>query len=115
MRRLIAAAVPLIAALSCIHLPSSPAGAVSYWGFAAPWDSRSLASIRKHESDLSVVVSGWVAFDTVSFRPTLLYDDSTVADSARPRRFALVTTFLGDRFHPDIIRGIAADSMALGR
>jgi spore germination protein YaaH len=32
-----------------------------------------------------------------------------------PRRFALVTTFLGDRFHPDIIRGIAADSVAMGR
>lgn len=115
MRKLISAAIPLVAALSCVHLPSSPAGAVSYWGFAAPWDSRSLASIRAHESELSVVVSGWVAFDTVSFRPTLLYDDSTVADSTHPRRFALVTTYSGDRFHPDIIRGIAADSVALGR
>jgi spore germination protein YaaH len=88
---------------------------VSYWGFAAPWDPRSLASIRKHGSELSVVVSGWVAFDTTSFRPILLYDDSTVADTAHSRRFALVTTFAGDRFHPDIIRGLAGDSVALGR
>src|SRR6266536_5950315 len=47
----------LLSAASCVHLPSSPPRAADYWGFAAPWDARSLASIREHPSQLAVVVS----------------------------------------------------------
>jgi hypothetical protein len=73
LRRYVLAALALLSALSCLHLPSSPRGAVGYWGFAAPWDPRSLESIRHHGNDLAVVVSGWIALDSTSFRPVELY------------------------------------------
>jgi len=88
---------------------------VSYWGFAAPWDPRSLVSIREHGSQLGVVVSGWISLDSASFRPVELYPDSTAANTGLASRFALITSFQGDRFHPDIIRGLASDARALGQ
>ena len=47
--------------------------------------------------------------DTISFRPVLLYPD-TIGDvaSTPARRTALITTYLGGRFHPEIIRGIGS-------
>lgn len=115
LKRYALAGLALVSALSCVHLPSGPSGAVGYWGFAAPWDPRSLASIREHGNDLAVVVSGWIALDSTSFRPVELYPDSAPRDSAHASRFALITSFQGDRFHPDALRGVASDANALAR
>src|SRR5437588_3660531 len=82
------AVAALLLVSACVHLPSGPREAVGYWGFAAPWDPRSLASIRAHGSELAVVVSGWIALDSASFRPVELYTDSVHAEAARPVRFA---------------------------
>lgn len=97
--------------VECFHLPAVPGEAISYWGFAAPWDPRSAQSIREHSDKLSVLVSGWIAFDTVTFRPAALYDDTLKSEAAS--RFALVTTYQGASFHPDILRGLASDPRAL--
>lgn len=92
---------------SCFRLPSQPAGQPAYWGFTGPWDPRSDASVRRHAASLAQVVTGWITLDTVSFRPMLLYSDS-IGDmpSVAPRKTALITSYLGNRFHPEIIRGI---------
>ena len=58
-----------------------------------------------------MVVSGWITFDTLSFRPAALYPDSARPGAAA--RFALVTTFQGDRFHPDILRALGTDQRLL--
>jgi spore germination protein YaaH len=100
-----------LGALSCIHLPGTPRDAVSYWGFAAPWDPRSGASAAAHSSALAVIVSGWVGLDSATFRPIQLYPDTATVESAT--RFALITTFQGNRFHPDILRGVASDPRIL--
>jgi peptidoglycan-N-acetylglucosamine deacetylase len=100
-----------LGALSCIHLPGSPRDAVSYWGFAAPWDPRSSATVGAHSSALAVTVSGWIGLDSATFRPIKLYPDTTTVESAT--RFALVTTSQGNRFHPDILRGVASDPRIL--
>jgi spore germination protein YaaH len=102
-----------ISASGCFHLPGAPRDKVSFFGFAAPWDARSGASIAAHSDALAVVVSGWISFDSASFRPIELYADSVRRGSAQ--KFALVTTFAGDRFHPDVLRGIASDPRILGR
>ncbi|MDQ6718898.1 MAG: hypothetical protein M3Z17_11220 [Gemmatimonadota bacterium] len=95
----------------CVHLPATPRDAVSYWGFAAPWDPRSAASIADHSAALSVLVSGWITLDSASFRPLQLYPDT--AKSQATSRFALVTTYQGDRFHPEVLRGLASDARIL--
>ncbi len=100
-----------LATSECIHLPATPHDAVSYWGFAAPWDPRSAASIADHSASLSVLVSGWITLDSASFRPIELYADTN--KSAAASRFAMVTTFQGDRFHPDVLRGLASDAKIL--
>ena len=115
MKRAANAGLFLLAAFSCVQLPSGPRGSVSYWGFAAPWDPRSLASIREHGSQLGVVVSGWIALDSTSFRPVELYPDSTASGDGLAARYALITSFQGDRFHPEILRGLAGDARALGQ
>jgi spore germination protein YaaH len=97
----------LLALGGCAHLPSQPRVPPTYWGFTGPWDPNSDASVKAHASSLERVITGWIAFDTTSFRPILLYPDSigTQPDIA-PRAMALITTYLGSRFHPEIIRGL---------
>jgi spore germination protein YaaH len=97
--------------VECFHLPAAPRDAINYWGFAAPWDPRSAESIAEHSDKLSVLVSGWIAFDTVTFRPEAVYADTSRSEAAS--RFALVTTYQGSGFHPDILRGLAGDPRAL--
>jgi peptidoglycan-N-acetylglucosamine deacetylase len=93
-------------------LPSPPAPgtetAREVWGFFAPWDPRSAASVAGHRSAMSVVVSGWLRLDSASGQPTLAYHDS-VRGSRRLRRFALVTTYAGSRFHPEVVRMLGTD------
>ena len=84
------------------------------WGFFAPWDPRSAASVAGHRRALSVVVSGWLRLDSLSGIPTLAYPDS-VRSSARLRRFALVTTYSASRFHPEVVRMLGANAAARGR
>jgi spore germination protein YaaH len=91
----------------CAHLPSQPRVPPSYWGFTGPWDPQSDAAIDAHGSKLDRVITGWIGFDTTSFRPIRLYPDTigTLAAIA-PRAMALITTYFGNRFHPEIIRGL---------
>jgi len=101
--------IALVCLAACAHFPSQPQGQPAYWGFTGPWDRRSDSSVIEHGSSLAQIITGWIALDTTSFRPVLLYSDSlgnlpTVA----PRKTALITSYFGNRFRPEIIRGIGA-------
>src|SRR2546423_11432592 len=103
-------AFPLIVA-GCAHLPSQPRGQPTYWGFTGPWDRRSDSSVIEHGSSLAQVITGWIALDTTSFRPFLLYSDSIGSlPTVAPRKTALITSYFENRFHPEIIRGIGSSS-----
>jgi peptidoglycan-N-acetylglucosamine deacetylase len=107
--------VTLVAATasSCVHLPSRPERAVEFWGFTGPWDKRSDESVRANAASLANIITGWIALDTVSFRPVQLYPDSIGSDSALAgRTIALITSYGGSRFHPEIIRGLGGDEQA---
>jgi spore germination protein YaaH len=79
------------------------------WGFAAPWDPRSAATLAQHAPALRVVVSGWLRLDTISALPVSAYRD-TVSVPFGTRRYLLVTTYARDRFHPEIVRRLATDA-----
>jgi peptidoglycan-N-acetylglucosamine deacetylase len=92
---------------ACAHFPSQPQGSPAYWGFTGPWDRRSDSSVVHHAAGLSQIITGWIALDTTSFRPILVYPD-TIGNlpEIAPRKAALITTNLGNRFHPEIIRAL---------
>lgn len=77
------------------------------WAFTAPWDSLSDASLAANASRIDAAVTGWIALDTITQQPRILYGDSVVR-ATRPRHLALVTSWFGDRFHP-------ASVIALGK
>ena len=95
---------------------SHPLASAEFWGFTAPWDPRSSASVAQHGAQLDAVVSGFVILDSASFRPVALYSDTLVARNAGNRRYmALLSTYGGTRFHPETIRALASDATALGK
>ena len=85
------------------------------WAFTAPWDSRSDSSVRANASRLDAVVTGWIQLDSTTSEPSLLYADDSSRTGSPRRRFALVTSWHGRRFHPESVRRAAADSATLSR
>jgi hypothetical protein len=83
-----------------------------YWGFTAPWDERSDASVRRHDAALGAVISAWIGIDSASGMPLMLYPDDAPRSPAP--RFAMITTASEGRFHPEVMHGLAngfADSV----
>ena len=112
MKRLLLSGMAVVmAGIACAHLPSQPRGRPSYWGFTGPWDQRSAASIEANAANLDRIVTGWIALDTVTFRPIVAYPDTIGSRaSLAGRTMALITTYLGSRFHPEIVRGLGQDA-----
>ncbi|MEO8336011.1 MAG: hypothetical protein ABI664_13620 [bacterium] len=114
--RILARALGITLALSgaCSSLPVVGRSAPERWAFHAPWDSRSATSVRAHGGALDAVVLDWIALDSLTGLPLQLYRD-TLSPLLPPnvRRMAMVTSFLTDRFHPELIRRLAVDSIAL--
>ena len=106
----------LLLGAACSSLPTVGRAAPERWGFSAPWDARSAVSVRAHGAALDGVVLGWLPLDTLTGLPLAPYTDSLAALLPNGvRRMALVTSYLGDRFHPALIRRLALDSAALTR
>lgn len=112
--RFAAPAALIVWACGCGGAAATAGGNSSTWGFVEPTDPRSVRSAREHRAELDVVVSGWIALDSVTGRPLTLYRDS-VGQQRRPgtRYFAHVTSWLGQRFHVDPIRRLGANPVEL--
>lgn len=108
-----AVAAALFVGLACAA-GSSRAGASGQelWAFAAPWDPRSDSSLARHGAALDVAVSGWIELDSADATPRLLYADTVVLPRAT-RRFAIVTSWHRDRFHPRTIAALGSDGARL--
>ena len=87
------------------------------WAFTGPWDRESDASVRVNAARLHAVVSGWIGLDSTSARPLLpsAYPDTIRPRGEVPRRMAIVTSWHGDRFHPNTIRTLAREPKVLSR
>ena len=112
----------MLAGLACLASAGACAGAQpapaatelrEVWGFTAFWDARSMASASRNRDALSVVVTTWIALDTLTSDPVTLFMDSSRTTS--PRRMALLTSWFGDRFHPASVVRLASDPQALAR
>ena len=100
---------------ACAHFPRKPQGSPDYWGLTGPWDRRSDRSVEEHGASLARIVTGWIALDTTSFLPIEPYGDSIGKDPALSgRTMALITSYHGSRFHPEIIRGLGGNTQAMG-
>jgi len=105
-----------VLSLACGALPAPPAAdPVQRWGFTAPWDPRSAVSVAEHGRELDAIVSGWITLDSLTGAPSSAYVDSTGRRGEAFRRMALVTTYTGSRFHPELVRRLTLDSLALAR
>lgn len=85
------------------------ASRTSLWVFTAPWDVRSDSALAAGVAPRAAIVSGWIALDSAGGAPASLFADTIARGERSGPRFALVTSYLGDRFHPDAIRLLAAD------
>jgi peptidoglycan-N-acetylglucosamine deacetylase len=101
--------------LGCGALPPSRAEPLERWGFTAPWDPRSAASVAAHGGELDALVTGWIPLDSLTGAPFALYRDTTTRSGSAARRMAIVTSYVGSAFHPEVIRRLALDSVALLR
>ncbi|HKO16133.1 MAG TPA: hypothetical protein VJU87_07835, partial [Gemmatimonadaceae bacterium] len=101
----------------CASLPaSSPAQSTRIWGFTAPWDARSSASVHAHAAQLNAVVYGWIQLDTITGAPYSEFRDAlsrTAPPGTRP--MAIVTTSIAGRFHPGTIGLLAGSDSLLAR
>jgi spore germination protein YaaH len=70
------------------------------------------------------MAESWIALDSVSFRPTVVSmassdrgtnqrSSAAVTSPRSTRRLAVVTSFQGSRYHPDVIRGLTESSDAV--
>ncbi|MGI8546555.1 MAG: hypothetical protein ACR2M1_04355 [Gemmatimonadaceae bacterium] len=116
---MVASVIVLACASGCVSVSARPHGSSEFWGFTAPWDPRSAASVAAHRSDLGVVVSGFITLDSVSLRPITVFGDTATVSSpgnaGNPRKMALVTAYEGNRFHPETIRILAENATERAR
>lgn len=119
MRSYIFVILVTLVASACGAQPRATVARPGFWGFAAPWDASSDASIRAHGHHLAAAVTGWIGLDSATGRPLL---PSPFADTVRPRRgtgatmtMAIVTSWHGERFHRTSILRLAKDPAARAR
>lgn len=94
----------------CRTTSATPARApLAVWAFTAPWDARSDSSLLANAARLNTAVTGWIQLDSVTAAPFTAYPDG-VRLPAGVRRFALVTSWHGQRFHPETVRRLDADT-----
>ena len=94
--------------------PQRPANQLpALWGFTAPWDSRSDSSVRATTSKLDAVVTGWIQLDSATSLPSLRYPDDSTRNRGGAQRLTLVTSWHGERFHPETVRRLGKDAAAL--
>jgi spore germination protein YaaH len=107
------ACAPATVATAPSPLPAPVSAKPAIWGFTAPWDARSDSSLRTNAARLDVSVTGWIQLDSLTGRPTQLYSDNPANAAQSTTRLALVSSYHGQRFHPEAIRALAADDRVL--
>ena len=86
------------------------------WVFTAPWDSASTAALAAGVAPDATIITGWIALDSLGGPPTSLFADPLRRDTTgRPPRYALITSYRKDRFHPEAVRRLARDGNARAR
>ena len=104
--------------LSCLTLAARQrTSRPEVWAFTGPWDPASAASLRANAALLDVAITGWIGLDSSTAQPLLPspFPDTIRLSKEMPRRMAIVTSWHGDKFHPNTIRRLARDEAKLAR
>jgi hypothetical protein len=110
------AAIALSALAACSSGPgvaSATPVSSAIWIFASPGDARSDSGLRAIAPRIDVVISGWIQLDSITGLPARLNPDDRARVPSGARRFALITSRHGQRFHPETVRRVFADGAAL--
>src|SRR3954462_7120725 len=105
-RKLIMICVTVLA-LSPVTVRAQARSSQEVWAFTGPWDRESDASLRANGRRLNVAITGWIGLDSTSAKPLLPSPYPDTIHAAVPARMAIVTSWHGDRFHPNTIRTLA--------
>jgi hypothetical protein len=115
--RALAFFVPSIFALGCLPLPGATHAPTEIWAVMSP-DSIGAPPSRTADSlpptaatVFSAVADTWIVIDSVSFRPVA--PATRVQAPSVSLRFAVVTSFQGSRYHPDVILGLSENANAV--
>lgn len=108
-RRTWIAALCLLGVVGCAARPK-------LWLFTAPWDARSEATLKAGVAPKATIVSGWISLDSAGALPVSLFEDPPRSrEERRGARFALITSYRVDKFHPEAVRALARDVTARQR
>ena len=108
---ILAGVTALTGVSACLPLPAGVGAPTEIWAvLASPADTatdgRVVAPAQEvlAKAGISSAVDMWIAFDSTSFRPTIV---SSALHTRTHVRLAVVTSFQGTRYHPDVIRAMA--------
>ena len=108
-------AIFIIAAHGCASIPKQSPSSLSIWIAPAPGAPGGLVV----PGGLDFEIGESISIDTVTFRPARSIPSSLPPASGDNRelptvkRFAVVTTYQGARYHPETIRALSEDTVAL--
>jgi spore germination protein YaaH len=106
----------LAAAHGCTRLPKQNPSVISFWLAPIPGAAGGGAFLNA-ETSAQFEIGETIPIDTVTFRPATArpqYPPMLATSSgAMAQRFAVVTTFQGSRYHPETIRALGEDTIAL--
>lgn len=102
----------LIQSLSCIvflgacrSVPPGVRAPTEIWAIWGPSAAAEVSGARVVDG-IAAAVDTWITLDSVSFRPTLVSGARSYPEAATARRLSVVTSFQGNRYHPDVVRGL---------
>lgn len=102
---------------ACRPLPPGVRAPTEIWAIWSP-DSRRVGA----PAGFAAMADTWIALDTISFRPTVISrmapegmpaDESSAASLVPARHALVITSFQGNRYHADVIRGLTENSDAV--
>jgi hypothetical protein len=96
-----------------IGQPLSAQSTRTTWGIVDPSNSRSIASARANAARLDGIVEDWIQLDSITGLPSSLQPGAALSPAGQGHRLALVTSWAGQRFHPEVVRRIAGERGAL--
>jgi hypothetical protein len=102
-----AAALSIVLMVGCVPLPATSRAPTELWQIAS-MDANSRGS---PDAAFKAIADTWIVLDTISFRPAVS-TRPLLPDPAR-ERFAVVTSFQGVRYHPEVVRAMAESHEAV--
>lgn len=99
---------------ACARLPRQSPTSLSIWLAPSPGEPGGGAFLSAKDAAV-YGIGETIGIDTISFRPASVRPNHSLpsGDTSSERAFAIVTTYQGSRYHPETIRALGEDTIAL--